>query len=79
MMYWLEQLLKLKLETGMANVFHGESMFNYLAGKCSEQQLFDLYSDCLKQYRLFMGTSNPNKVLAFEFLLHRWSALMRKL
>lgn len=78
MIYWLEQLLKLKLDSGVANLFHGEKMFSYLAEKCTSQQLFELYSECLQQYRLFIGTSNPNKVLAFELLLHRWSALMRK-
>jgi DNA polymerase-3 subunit delta' len=78
MIHWLEQLLKLKLESGMAALVHGELMFNYLADKCTAQQLFELYSECLQQYRLFSGTSNPNKVLAFEMLLHRWSGLMRK-
>lgn len=78
MLLWLEQLLKLKLETGSENLIHGEKMFRYLASKCTTEQFFELYSECLQQYRLFMGTSNPNKILSFELLLHRWSALMRK-
>lgn len=78
MLLWLEQLLKLKHETGNGHIIHGEKMFHYLANKCTTQQFFELYAECLHQYRLFLGTSNPNKVLAFELLLHRWSALMRK-
>jgi DNA polymerase-3 subunit delta' len=78
MMHWLEQLLKLKLGTGAAVLFHGELMFKYLAGKSTVRQLFELYTQCLKQYQLFMSSSNPNKALAFEYLLHHWSVLMRK-
>ena len=78
MLLWLEQLLKLKLKSGTVSLIHGEKMFHYLVSKCTAQQFFELYAECLQQYRLFLGTSNPNKTLAFELLLHRWSALMRK-
>lgn len=78
MLNWLEQLLKLKMNTNCSMLFHGKKMFGYLAEKCTEVQLFELYAASLEQYRLFLGSSNPNKVLAFEMLLHKWSDLMRK-
>jgi hypothetical protein len=48
----------------------------YLAEKCSEFDLLALHRESLQQYRLFLGTSNPNKTLSFEYLLHQWIKLM---
>ncbi len=78
MMLWLEQILKLKFGTGMLDSGQANKMFSYLSEKASNSELFGLYSNCLKQYKLFNGTSNPNKILSFETLLHEWSSLMRK-
>jgi DNA polymerase-3 subunit delta' len=77
-MLWLEQILKLKFGTKLNESYQAEKMFTYLSNKASSSELFALHSNCLKQYKLFLGTSNPNKVLAFEALLHDWSSLMRK-
>ena len=77
-MLWLEQILKLKFGSKMKESHQAEKMFTYLSDKASSPELFSLYSNCLIQYKLFLGTSNPNKVLAFEALLHDWSSLMRK-
>ena len=78
MMLWLEQILKLKSGENLRERHPAGKMFFYLSEKTSYQELLGLYDLSLKQYKLFLGTSNPNKVLAFELLLHRWSALMRK-
>lgn len=75
---WLELILKLKM-TGDKTLIqgqHGEKMLQYLSDKCSEFQLLAVYSLSLKQYRLFLGSSNPNKTLGFEYLLHQWVKLM---
>ncbi|MFT5716124.1 MAG: DNA polymerase-3 subunit delta' [Oleiphilaceae bacterium] len=75
---WLELILKLKMTGDMKIVQgqHGEKMLQYLADKCSEFQLLALYRESLKQYRLFLGNTNPNKILGFEYLLHQWVKLM---
>jgi len=75
---WLELILKLKMTGEMESVQgqHGEKMIIYLAEKCSEFQLLALYRESLNQYRLFLGRSNPNKTLGFEYLLHQWIKLM---
>ena len=78
MAHWLELILKIKLNSVHDKKLLEQKMFNYLSEKVSHIELFDLYSSCLGQYRLFLGKTNPNKVLAFESLLHKWSALMRK-
>lgn len=78
MMLWLEQIIKLKSGIALTEGHSATKMFMYLTEKTSFEELFDLYGICLKQYKLFLGTSNPNKVLAFEMLLHCWSSLMRK-
>jgi len=77
-MRWLELILKLKMTGDADNVQgqHGEKMLHYLAEKCSEFQLLALYRESLSQYRLFLGNSNPNKTLGFEYLLHQWIKLM---
>ena len=77
-MLWLEQIIKLKLGGGLSASHSSNKMFLYLAEKATELELFNLYESCLKQYRLFLGTSNPNKILAFEAILHSWLSLMRK-
>jgi DNA polymerase-3 subunit delta' len=77
-MLWLEKILKLKFGKKLKESDQVEKMFTYLSDKASSAELFALHSKCLKQYKLFLGTSNPNKVLAFEALLHDWSSLMRK-
>jgi DNA polymerase-3 subunit delta' len=75
---WLELILKLKMTGDTLSVQgqHGEKMLQYLAEKCSEFQLLALYRESLNQYRLFLGRSNPNKTLGFEYLLHQWIKLM---
>jgi DNA polymerase-3 subunit delta' len=75
---WLELILKLKMtgDTKSVQGLHGEKMIQYLADKSSEFQLLALYRDSLKQYRLFLGNTNPNKTLGFEYLLHQWVKLM---
>jgi len=75
---WLELILKHKMtgETAGVQGQHGERMISYLAEKCSEFQLLALYRESLNQYRLFLGSSNPNKTLGFEYLLHQWTKLM---
>lgn len=78
MMLWLEQIIKLKSGTPLIEGYSATKMFTYLSEKSSTAELFELYEICLKQYKLFLGTSNPNKILAFEMLLHCWSSLMRK-
>lgn len=78
MILWLEQILKLKFGSTLKVTQQAEKMFIYLSEKASSAELFSLYSSCLDQYKLFLGTSNPNKVLSFEVLLHKWSSLMRK-
>jgi DNA polymerase-3 subunit delta' len=77
-MLWLEQIIKLKFGEELSSAHSAKKMFLYLAEKATVLELFNLYECCLKQYRLFLGTSNPNKVLAFELILHDWLALMRK-
>lgn len=77
-MLWLEQILKLKFGEELSGSHSAKKMFVYLAEKATELELFHLYESCLKQYRLFLGTSNPNKILAFEAILHSWLSLMRK-
>lgn len=77
-MVWIEQILKLKFGTKLEESHQAKKMFVYLSDKATSLELFSLYSNCLKQYKLFLGTSNPNKILAFEALLHDWSSLMRK-
>tara|TARA_R110002072_G_scaffold172728_1_gene326956 strand:- start:38212 stop:39243 length:1032 start_codon:yes stop_codon:yes gene_type:complete len=78
MAHWLELILKIKLDSVDNEKILAQKMLKYLAEKASHAELFDLYSRCLAQYRLFLGTTNPNKILAFESLLHKWSILMRK-
>ncbi len=78
MIQWLEQLLKLKMQSAPETFLHAQKMMHYLAERAQPEQLFELYGLCLQQYRLLLGSSNPNKVLLFEMLLHRWQALMRK-
>lgn len=75
---WLELILKLKMTGDNVDVQgqHGEKMLQYLAEKCSNFQLLALYRESLSQYRLFLGSSNPNKTLGFEYLLHQWIKLM---
>jgi len=75
---WLELILKLKMTGDTKDIQgqHGEKMMVYLAEKCSEFQLLALYRESLNQYRLFLGSSNPNKTLGFEYLLHQWTKLM---
>lgn len=75
---WLELILKIKLNTQNDETLLSDKMFTYLSEKAGHNELFDLYNNCLSQYRLFLGTTNPNKVLALESLLHKWSLLMRK-
>ena len=77
-MLWLEQIIKLKYGEVLNGSHSAKKMFLYLAEKATESELFSLYENCLKQYRLFLGTSNPNKILAFEVILHSWLSLMRK-
>ncbi len=78
MLRWLEIILKLRMTGDEVEIQgqHGEKMMRYLAEKCSEQQLLSLYRESLTQYRLFLGSSNPNKVLTFEYLLFQWLKLM---
>lgn len=78
MMKWIEQILKLKFGDSLEGVHSDNKMFIYLSEKSSHDELFELYDSCLKQFKLFLGSSNPNKILSFETLLHRWSVLMRK-
>lgn len=91
MAHWLELILRIKLNAVEHVIAPAESgdvtdnderpaqkMFNYLSEKASHTELFGLHTSCLAQYRLFLGKTNPNKILAFESLLHKWSALMRK-
>ena len=78
MMAWVETILKMKLSHDLANEAPAQKMFMYLSEKSSNTELFDLYDTCLQQFKLFQGSSNPNKVLSFELLLHKWSGLMRK-
>lgn len=77
-MLWLEQIIKLKFGQPLKDSHSAKKMFVYLSEKASSSELFNLYESCLKQYRLFLGTSNPNKILAFESILHDWLTLMRK-
>lgn len=78
MMKWVEQILKNKFTGEIDTANSSQKMFTYLSEKASNSELFDLYDQCLKQFQLFLGVSNPNKVLSFELLLHKWSSLMRK-
>jgi len=75
---WLELILKLKMTGDKAEIQnqYGEKMLSYLADISSETQLLALYRESLKQYRLLLGVSNPNKALCFEYLLNQWSKLM---
>lgn len=81
---WIAELVKIKMMTlspeQVVNIEkrHAGKMFYYLAQRSSAQQLFGLYKESLKEYKLFLGSSNPNKLLSFEYLLNRWSDLMRK-
>ena len=78
---WVCQIVKFKQaahENQDLDHVAGGKMLNYLAEKGSFNQLFALYKASLCEYKLFLGTSNPNKILSFESLLHRWQALMVK-
>lgn len=55
-----------------------EKMFDYVVEKSERQQLFDLVTVSTEQRALFMGVSNPNKTLLFEFILSQWLALIMK-
>jgi len=74
---WIEKILKIK-SLGDSIESNNNKMMVYLATRCSDFQLFDLYKASLQQYRLFLGMNNPNKQLGFECLLHQWAGLMQK-
>jgi len=76
--HWIEQIVRIKMIGDVREVAetHGIKMMGYLAERCTEKQLFVLYQQSLKEYKLFLGTSNPNRPLSFEYLLHQWSGLM---
>lgn len=78
MLLWLEQVTKLKAGLNISIDEKAQKMFSYLAKKADYDEILSIYELCLKQYRLFLGSSNPNIQLAFELLLHKWSQLMRK-
>lgn len=75
---WLEKIIQFKMSKRIDIVAgnHGEKMLRYLAERCSELALFELHRECMLQYRLFLGSSNPNQQLVFESLLMAWAELM---
>lgn len=75
---WLGQIIRCKLAgAGEWRVFGDPRMFVYLAEKADASTLFGLQDLMKEQYRLLLGSSNPNKIMLFESVLFGWQRLMR--
>lgn len=75
---WLAQIIRCKLTgAGEWRVFGDPRMFVYLAEKADAPTLFGLQDLMKEQYRLLLGSSNPNKIMLFESVLFGWQRLMR--
>jgi DNA polymerase-3 subunit delta' len=74
---WLARIIRCKLAgAGEWRVFGDPRMFVYLAEKADTQTLFGLQDLMKEQYRLLLGSSNPNKTMLFESILFGWQRLM---
>jgi len=80
MFQWLSDIVKVKMLDDRARLDESktEKMWAYLASNSSSDQLFSLYKLTIREYKLFNGSSNPNRQLSFEYILAQWSCLMRK-
>ena len=80
MLQWLSNILTIKLSGNSKKTLGKQEskVWTYLADHCSAEQLFDLYRLTLAEYKLFLGVTNPNRVLSFEFLLNHWLSFMHK-